>query len=203
MWGVVVGAVRSLILEAASWLGGSQSLAILAVTFTVRVAAIPLLLPLAVRSRDRQRVVRRIRPQIKALHKEFKKDPDRLSLELDKLHRDNGIKVADWAGAGAALFQVAILIAFFQAVLKVSEGSSPDSGGLLLGVVASCFSVLSTKVSGQSEGAAWTLWMAGLLPVAIAAWLGAGVGLYLTAFYAASAVQAAIMRERKAAQVSV
>jgi len=185
---------------AAGWLGGSVALGIIAVTFAVRIAAIPLLLPLAVRSRDRQRVVRRIRPQIKAIHNEFKGNPDKLSDELDKLHRDNGIRVADWPGAGAGLFQVVILIAFFQAVLKVSEGSSLASGGLLLGVVASCFSVISTKVSGQSEGAAWTLWMAGLLPVAIAVWLGAGVGLYLTAFYAASTVQALIMRGRDSVQ---
>jgi len=189
-------------LTAGSWLGGSPGWGIVVVTFAARIVSIPLLLPLAVRSRDRQRVVHRIRPQIKALHKEFKKDPDRLSLELDKLHRDNGIKVADWAGAGAALFQVAILIAFFQAVLRVSEGSSLASGGLLLGVAASCFSVFSTKVSGQSEGATWVLWLSGLLPVAIAAWLGTGVGLYLTAFYAASAVQAVIMRGRDSAPVA-
>jgi hypothetical protein len=36
--------------------------------------------------------------------------------------------------------------------------------------------------------------MSAILPVAICLWLGPGVGLYLTAFYAAGAIQALVMR---------
>jgi hypothetical protein len=38
--------------------------------------------------------------------------------------------------------------------------------------------------------------MAALLPIVIAVWLGAGVGLYLIAFYAGSLVQSLLMRRR-------
>lgn len=197
IWNSLVDAVTALILTTGAHLGGSPGLGIFVTAFVVRALAIPVLLPLAIRTRDRQRIVRHIRPRIKAINKEYKGDPGKLSRELERVHAEHGIKVMDWPGAFAALIQVAILIAFFQAVLHVSEEQALTSGGLLLGAVAAALSVLGTKLSGQSEGATWVLWMAGLLPLAISVWLGTGVGLYLTAFYAASLLQALLMGRRK------
>ncbi len=198
-WSSLVEALRAVMLATGTWLGGSSGLGIFVVTFVARAAVIPVLLPLAIRTRDRQVVVRCIRPQIKAIHKEFKDDPGGLSRELKRVHEENGIKVVDWPGAIAALIQVVILIAFFQAVLRISEARSLAAEGIFLGVVAGGFSAFGTKVSGQSEGATWVLWLSGVLPLAISIWLGAGVGLYLTAFYGASCVQAVLMRREKPA----
>lgn len=179
-------------------LGASVGIGIFVVTLVVRSVLIPVMLPLAIRTRDRQKVVRRIKPRLKAIHVEYKDDPTGMSRELNRAHEENGIKVVDWPGLVVALIQLPVLIALFQAVLELSEGTPLASGGLLLGTVASGLAVLGTRISGQSEGATWLLWMSGALPVAISLWLGAGIGAYLTAFYAGSAVQAVLMRRRSA-----
>ena len=192
MWGELVAAIAG----GMTAVGGSAAWGIFLTTTVVRSALIPVMLPMAVRTRARQRVVRRIRPQIKALDKEFGNDPGLLQKKLTELHEQNGIKVVDWPGLVAALIQLPILIALFQAVLLVSEGTPLESGGLVWGPVASALAVYGTWVGGQSEGAKWLLWMSGILPVVISVWLGAGIGLYLTAFYGAGAVQGVLMRRR-------
>ena len=192
-WSAGVEALAAAIRSAGGWLGGLAS-AIAIVTFGLRVALIPILAPLAIRTRDRMRVVRRIKPQIKALDRQFRDDPGTLSKRLKALHEDNGIKVVDWPGLAAAFIQVPILIALFQAVLLVWPADALNWSGMGLGVLASGFSMFATRASGQAEGAPWMLWMAGILPLAICLWLGAGVGLYLSGFYAAGALQALVMR---------
>lgn len=181
-------------------LGGYPGVGIFVLTAVIRAASIPILLPLAVRSRDRQLVVRRIRPEIKALHKEWKSDPTRLSRELKKLHEANGIKEVDWPGAIAAMVQLPILIALFEAALQVSRGTALASGGLLVGIIAAGLAVFGTKVSGQSAGATWMLWASAVLPVAMAVWLGTGIGLYLSAFYGVGCIQALLMSREKTAR---
>lgn len=194
MWGELVEGIAG----GMAAVGGSGAWGIFLTTAVVRAALIPVMLPMAVRTRERQRIVRRIRPQIKALDKELKDDPGLLQKKLTELHEQNGIKVVDWPGVAAALIQLPILIALFQAVLLISEGTPLESGGLVWGPVASALAVYGTWVGGQSEGAKWLLWMSGILPVAISVWLGAGIGLYLTAFYGAGAVQGVLMRRRDA-----
>ncbi len=190
VWGKLVEAIA----YGMTTFGGSAAWGIFLTTTVVRAALIPVMLPMAIRTRERQLIVRRIRPQIKALDKELKHDPGLLQKKLTALHEQNGIKVVDWPGLLAALIQLPILIALFQAVLLVSEGTQLESGGLVWGLVAAALAVYGTWVSGQSEGAKWLLWMSGILPVAISVWLGAGIGLYLTAFYVGGAVQGMLMR---------
>jgi len=194
VWGDLVQAVAG----AMNGVGASAGWGIFAVTMIVRATLIPVMLPLAVRTREHQKVVRRIRPEIKALDREHRHDPVLLQQKITELHEQNGIKVVDWSGLLAALIQVPILIALFQAVLLISEGTPLASGGLVWGLIAAALAVYGAWVGGQSEGAKWVLWMSGTLPVAISAWLGAGIGLYLTAFYGAGAVQGLLMRRRVA-----
>ncbi|MEQ1856743.1 MAG: YidC/Oxa1 family membrane protein insertase [Longimicrobiales bacterium] len=193
-WTAAVDALAA----ALTWVGGALGvglvLGIPVFTFVVRSALIPILAPLAVRTRDRMRVVRRIRPQIKELDRKFRDDPNTLEARLKALHAENGIGMVDWPGLGAALLQVPLLIALFQAVLEVWPADALTAGGAGLGLVASALSMVGTKTSGQAEGAAWMLWMSGLLPIAICLWLGTGVGLYLSGFYAAGALQGLVMR---------
>ena len=192
-WTAAVDALAGALTGTGSLLGGGLAVGIPAMTFVVRAALIPMLTPLAIRTRARNRVVRRIRPQIKALDQQFRDDPGTLSKRLKALHEQNGIGLVDWPGLLAALIQVPLLIALFQAVLKVWEADALTLGGAGLGVAAGALSLLGTKISGQAEGASWMLWMSGMLPVAICLWLGTGVGLYLTGFYAAGAIQGLVM----------
>lgn len=199
-WTAAVEFLASLILTVGEVLGDGRVAGILVTTFVVRTALIPILGPLAARTAKRQKVVRRIRPQIRALDQQFKDDPDTLSKRLKVLHEENGIPVVDWAGLGAALVQLPILIALFQAVLVVWEPNALTVMGSVLGVLAGGLSLLATASSGQADGAKWMMWMSGVLPLAICLWLGAGVGLYLTAFYGASVLQSVIMRRGETVQ---
>lgn len=174
------------------FLGTSQGLGILVVTFVVRAVLIPVTYPLAVRSRDRRHVFQRIRPELQELKKRHKGDPDRSLEEIQALHERSGISVVDKAGALNALIQLPILIAFFQAVLHLSEGTSLEDGGLLLGVVAGALGVVGTKVGGQTDSRLF-LAVAAVLPVGISVWLGAGIGYYLVAFYGAQLIQGVLV----------
>ena len=194
-WGALVGALATAIAAVGDMLG-SLALGIFAVVFVGRTLLIPVLMPMATRTRDRMKVVRRIRPEIKSLNQKLKSDPHKLEKELKALHEANGIKMVDVPGLIAALVQLPVLIALFQAVYHVSESTDLASGGLLVGLVAAGVSVAGTKLSGQGEGAAWLLWLSGLLPVGIAIWLGKGIAIYLAAFYGASLIQAMLMRNQ-------
>jgi membrane protein insertase Oxa1/YidC/SpoIIIJ len=189
-----VEALASAMTSLGEALGGGRAAGILALVFGTRALLIPILTPLAIRTRDRTRVVRRIRPQIRELDRRLKDHPSELAKRLKALHEANGIKMVDWPGLGGALVQLPILIALFQAVLLVWEPHALGLAATALGVVAAAFAVFGTKVSGQAEGASWMLWLSGIAPVAICVWLGTGVAYYLTAFYAAGALQSLLMR---------
>ena len=190
-----MGLLEGAIVSVGEILGG-LAMGIFAVTFLGRTLLIPVMLPMAVRTRDRMKVVRRIRPEIKALNLKLKADPHRLERELKALHEANGIKMLDVPGLLAALIQLPVLIALFQAVYAVSEDTALASGGLLVGLLAAALSLAGTKLSGQGEGAAWLMWLSGVLPIGIALWLGKGIALYLAAFYGASLIQALLMRKQ-------
>jgi len=201
-WTAGVEALGSLILAVGAALGAGRAVGIPVTTLVVRVALIPILAPLATRTRARQRVVRRIRPQIKALDRQLRDHPNELSARLKELHEANGIGMVDWPGLLGAFIQVPILIALFQAVLLTWEPEALTLGGLGFGLAAGTVSVLSTHVNGQAEGASWMLWLSAALPVAICLWLGVGVGLYLVAFYLASALQGGLTHHRTASVAS-
>ncbi|MGH7503251.1 MAG: YidC/Oxa1 family membrane protein insertase [Longimicrobiales bacterium] len=192
-WTALVGALQGAIEAVGQAMGGSLGAGILVVTLVLRLLLIPILLPLAARSRDRSRVFERMKPELRALKEKHRKEPDQLDREIAALHRRHGIRLVDTAGLWLALIQLPVLIAMFQAVLHISEGTRLGENGWLPGLLAAAASMASLKLGGQSPKPA-LLAMAGMLPVAISAWLGTGVALYLVAFYAGSALQAILMR---------
>ena len=192
-WTALVQAVERGISGTAGLLGGNLGAGILVLTLVVRLALIPIILPLARRTRAWRSVHRGLKPEIKVLNEKHKQDPAALQRELKALHASNGIGLVDTAGLYAALIQVPILIAFFQAVIQMSEGTALATGGVLLGIVAGAVSLAGTAL-GDATTPRPLLYMAGLLPIAIAAWLGSGVGLYLVAFYLGGLVQSLVMR---------
>lgn len=202
LWTGFVASLVEAIGHVGTWLGGGELLGVFAVTFVIRSILIPLLGPLAARTRERQKVVRRIRPEIKRINKELRDHPGELSRRLKALHRENGIEVVDWSGLVGAMVQLPVLIALFQAALILREPEALTLGGTGLGVVAAGLAVGATRLSGQDEGAPWMLWLSGILPILIGIWLGMVIGLYLTAFYAAGVLQALVMPKPDASSVA-
>ena len=192
-WSALVEALQHLIEIVGQAMGGSLGAGILIVTLALRILLIPILLPMAARSRDRTRVYETMKPDLKALKTQFAKEPDRLDRETSELHKRNGIKLVDTAGLWAALIQLPVLIAMFQAVLHISEGTSLAGNGWLPGLFAAAASMASIRIAGQAQKPV-ALALVGILPIAISIWLGAGIALYLIAFYAGSTLQAVLMR---------
>lgn len=173
---------------------GGMGVAIFLSTFAVRALLIPITLPAAKQSLAHGRIARRIRPQVKEIHRRFRDDPAGLTRELSAIHKAHGIRVIDLAGLLAAAVQLPILIAFFQTVMNLSRDTPLAEGGLLPGLAAGAVSILGTWLSGQGHEARWILWLSAGLPIAISSWLGAGIGLYLGGFYGATLIQAVLMR---------
>jgi membrane protein insertase Oxa1/YidC/SpoIIIJ len=191
-WTALVQLIERALHGVAGLLGGNLALGVFTLVLAARLALVPILLPLARRTKDWRAVYRTIKPEVKALQKEHRDDPMRMQKELQALHARHGIRVLDTAGLLLALIQVPVLIAFFQAVLHVSTDTPLASGGLLYGVVAGALSYAGT-VLGDATTAKPLLVMAGVLPVLIASWLGSGVGLYLVAFYFGTLVQSLLV----------
>ncbi len=191
MWGAFVSAIERLIHSVADATGGSLALGVFLTVLGVRLLLIPIMLPLAKKTRAYQAIQKPLRPRIKELNQQLKKDPNRLNQELKALHQEAGIGMVDKAGLMGALIQLPILIALFQAVFEVARGTPLAEGGLLLGLAAGAVSGVGTWLSGQ--GGRFLLGLSTLLPIGIGAWLGAGIGYYLLAFYVGSLVQTLMM----------
>jgi membrane protein insertase Oxa1/YidC/SpoIIIJ len=196
-WTALVDALDAAIVATADVLGGDVGAGIFVLTFLARLALIPIMLPLARRGRAWRDVQRSIKPEIKRITKDHAKDPSTIQRELKLLHQRHGIGQVDTGGLLAALIQVPVLIAFFQAVIEMSADTPLASGGLIWGVVAGAVSFASTAL-GDDTTPRPLLYLAGILPIVIAVWLGRGVGLYLVAFYLGSLVQSLLMRRPRA-----
>jgi len=191
MWSAFVSSIERLLHAVGESAGGSLATGIFLTVLVVRLLLIPIMLPLAKKTRAYQAAQKPLKPRIKELNQQFKKDPSRLNKELKALHQEAGIGMVDKAGLLGALIQLPILIALFQAVFEVSKGTPLESGGLVLGVLAGAVSGLGTKLSGQ--GGAFLLGLSTLLPIGIGVWLGAGIGYYLLAFYVGSLLQSLLL----------
>lgn len=200
-WSALVHLVERGIAGTAGLLGGSMGAGVFVLVLVVRLGLIPILLPLARRTRSWRAVHRRIKPEIAALNQAHRDDPSKLQQELKALHRSHGIGVVDGAGLWVALIQVPLLIAFFQAVLHLSSGTPLASGGLVWGVLAGAVSWAGT-VLGDPTTPKPLVWISAVLPVLITLWLGSGVGLYLIAFYAGTLVQSLLVRRVGSAAAS-
>lgn len=192
-WSDLVGAVERLIAYVAGAAGGSLGLGILLTVLAVRILLIPLMLPLAVRTRDRNVIVRRMKPELDAIKKEFRKDPEREHKEIVALHKRHGIGLVDGPGLLGALIQLPVLIALFQAVYFITRETGLAAASIPVGLLASALSVLGVWLGGQADSKPMLV-LSAVLPFVMTLWLGQGIGLYLAAFYTGSAVQGALMR---------
>lgn len=195
-WSALVQAVENVIVATGESLGGHLGAGIFVVVLGVRLVLIPLTYPLAVRTRDRQRIVDRIKPELKALRQELKGDYERVHKETKALHERNGISMVDKAGLVGALIQIPVLIALFQAIYYVSRDTGLATGGILFGIVAAMLAVFGTVTAGQGRSK-MIMGLSAVLPILISVWLGAGIALYLVAFYGGGAIQGILMQRRK------
>lgn len=133
-------------------LTGSYGFAIILLTIAVRV----LLLPLTVAQTRSTAKMQALQPEINALQKKYKSDPERLNRETMDLWRKN--KVNPLSGCLLLLVQFPFLIAFFQALdryepLKTATFlmwnlGQPDK--IVLPLLAAVSTFLQVKVSSPA-----------------------------------------------------
>lgn len=192
-WSALVHFVERGIEGTAGLLGDNLGAGVFLLVLVVRLVLIPVLLPLARRTRAWRAVYKRIKPEIDAVSQAHKGDATKQQQELKALYRSHGIGMVDGAGLWMALIQVPLLIAFFQAVLHLSSGTQLEGGGLPFGLVAGLLSWAGT-VLGDPTTPKTLVWLSAVAPPLICWWLGSGVGLYLIAFYLGTLVQSLVMR---------
>lgn len=190
-WSGLVDGLAASYEAAAAMLGWGLGPAILVVTFLVRLALVPATLPLTLRSRVWQAAYRRLKPEIREARRVHRDDPGRSIKEVDALYASAGIRVVDWSGLLSALIQLPVLVALFQAVLGLSEGTPLAESSVAVGVMAG-FVAAASSLDGPPK--AGRLAIFGGLPFVFVLWLGAGIGWYLTGVSAATLVQALLTR---------
>ena len=115
--------------------GAAWALAIIFLTVTVRLI---LLYPMVKQVRTSQKMSE-LQPQIKAIQKKYANDRQRMSLEMSKLQKENGVNMA--MGCLPMLIQIPVFISLFH-VLRVFNKMGKSSGGL-------GYTVAQTRNSGN------------------------------------------------------
>lgn len=103
--------------------GAAWALAIVFLTVTVRLI---LLYPMVKQIRTSQKMSE-LQPQIKAIQKKYANDRQRMSVEMSKLQKENGVNMA--MGCLPMLVQIPVFIGLFH-VLRMFNKMGEGSGGL-------------------------------------------------------------------------
>ncbi len=108
-WSDLVDLLRALIFGVAHVCNGSVGVAVILVSFTIRLALLPLTLRLARRAREHQRRLKELQPELERLQRRYAKDPATLWRETLRLYRRRGVKHVDSAGLLGGLAQASSL----------------------------------------------------------------------------------------------
>lgn len=106
-----------------NWSGAAWALAIVFLTITVRLI---LLYPMVKQIRTTTKM-QELQPQIKALQKKYANDKQRMSIEMQKLQKENGVNMM--MGCLPMLVQIPVFIGLFH-VLRSFNKMSGGPGGL-------------------------------------------------------------------------
>ena len=186
----IIDLVRSSLFVVAHAFGGSFGLAIIAASFALRVAMLPITLPATRRRLIRERRERELAPALADLKKRFAKDPGRLHAAMQKLYAANGLSLVDRRAIFDSLIQFPPAALLYGAITRAGR----DAGSFLwMSNLVSPDKALAVVASVVSVGAAWLAPRSPesnqalrLLPFAITgvitylflSHISAGVGLY-------------------------
>lgn len=165
MWETAVELVRVLIVSVASICAGSLGAAILAVSFGMRLALLPLTLRLAREARARQQRLAALRPELERLRRRYANDPARLWRETRALHEQHGIRLFTPTGMLGMAVQFPLFAALFAATrrglgvkvrfLWIAELARPDALlALVVAVLTGLVAAGAMGTSGATEASA-------------------------------------------------
>ena len=113
-WTDVIEMLRALIFGVAHVCNGSVGVAVILVSFAIRLALLPLTLRLARRARAHQRRMAELKPELERLQKRYANDPAALFRETAKFYKVRGVKQVDPAGLWGGLAQMPVFAALYS-----------------------------------------------------------------------------------------
>jgi YidC/Oxa1 family membrane protein insertase len=204
VWSLFVGALQSVLFVLAHLYGGNLSLAIITLSFAVRLAMLPLTLHLARRGQQQQRRLREIQPELERLKKLYRNSPEKLSQKTMELYQKNNIRLLDGTGMIGNLLQLPIFAGLFSAIrqgignggrfLWIADISQPD---ILMALLIAALTFVSSALAPnlQPQGRTWSMILPAVLTLVFVWRLSAGLGLYWAASSLVGLIQAAILRQ--------
>jgi YidC/Oxa1 family membrane protein insertase len=204
LFSVLVEVLQAGMFTVAQSLGGSLPAAILAVTFALRIALLPLTYRVALRARSHARKIRDLKPRLERLRAAHADDPRRLSEATLELYRSKGLTPVDPAVIGGTLVQAPIFAAFFQAVrglvptltghrfLWIRDLALPSP---LLGMMAAGLVFLSTLLMAPgAEQPGWARTLPAAMTLTMLLFFSSAFGLYMLASGGVGVLQALLVR---------
>lgn len=203
LWSEIVELVQAAIIILAQVWGGNVGAGILSLSAIVRLALLPLTLPLARRALERGRALRRLQPELARLKQRYRQRPEQLAQATVELFERHRIPVFDRSGLLGALAQAPVALAMFSGIRNsltaggrfawIADLARPDTA---LTVLVAGLTYLSMRLQPELPDQART--MVTLLPtvltLVILSRMAAGIGLYWGASTTVGILQTAILR---------
>jgi len=198
-WSLVVDLVRAGVFAMAHVCGNSVGSGILAVSVLVRLALLPVTLRAARLGLEHQRKLAALQPELARLQARHGKDRARLADATARLYRAHGIGPLPRGAIGAALVQMPIGAALYQAIsgvgprlgfLWVADLARPDAAMAALAALAAA----AAMSIGGPPGNRGAVAIGALVTLYIAWRMTASVALYWVASGTVGAVQALVLR---------
>lgn len=205
LWSLFVGYLQAGLFVLAHMYGGNISLAIVTLSFMVRLALLPLTLRIARRSQQQQMRLKQIQPELERLKKRYRHDPEKLSQKTMELYKKRNVQLLDGAGFMGSLLQLPIFAGLFSAIkqgvgsggnfLWIKDISQPN---ILLALLIAALTFVSSAMSPniQQQGRTLSTLLPAILTLFFVWRLSAGLGLYLAASTLVGMLQAAILRRK-------
>lgn len=182
---LLIDPIRAAVFAATHLLGGSLGAGVLAVSFLLRLALLPLTLKLARKSLAQRRLLAGIKPELTELNTRYKKQPEVLWRETLALHKRVGYQQFDPASFFGTLAQLPLLGGMFAALRGI--GAARAFAWIAdLGRPDAALALIAAGLTGVAG-------YLGMQPAADstrAAWFGAGLSMVVSLlfFWKASAV---------------
>jgi YidC/Oxa1 family membrane protein insertase len=188
IWGQIVNTMSLGLFFLSQTFGGSTGLAIITLSCIIRLALLPITIPVQRRMHQQKEILKEIQPKIEKYKSRYKNNPEKLAQKTMQLYKETGYKPFDILNILGNFAQLPVVGAFYSAIrqgLSSSQNSflwikniaQPDT---LLALLVAGLTYLSTHLTADSSQQVQTI--AKVLPAAITlifAWkLSAGLGLY-------------------------
>jgi YidC/Oxa1 family membrane protein insertase len=123
LWTYWLGIIQSLLTFLSSQAGLGTGLGIVALTFLLRTAMLPISWRVAYRGSIRQKKMLRLQPELARLKLEFGKEPQIYAQRMMLLYQENGLTMMDWRSMLGSLVQMPLFLGMYQTLRAGANGA--------------------------------------------------------------------------------